>query len=339
MKLIKEKKKIPIPKSLKRVRWGVAGCGHFLENTFLPTLQQAKRSQLVSVYSSDPERANFITSKFAAESAFSDYDEFLKSDFDVLYVSSANAHHYEQVIKAAKAGKNILCEKPLAVTSQQAEEMVKVCEENNVFLSVNYVYRFHPLIVKAKDLIDNHLLGKVLSISTQFNIDFPPNDNFRFKKKLSGGGALRDLGTHMIDLLRFFGGEITEIKGFLDNAIYTSEVEDFAAGLVKFEKGGYGSFQVSYSSKKSFNRIEITGYKGSISIENLVGKKNVPAKLIIDLDGESKKIFRKRANKLLYLIRSIQKTFFKKQPLKVTGMDGYINLKLMEELESGWKKD
>ncbi len=338
MKIIKEKKKLQIPKSLKRLRWGVAGCGHFLEHTFLPTLQQAKRSQLVSVYSSDLERANFIASKFMAENAFDDYDEFLKSDFDVLYVSSANANHYEQVIKAARAGKNILCEKPLAITSGQAEEMVKVCEENNVFLTVNYVYRFHPLIIKAKDLIDNHFLGKILSVSTQFNIDFPPNDNFRFNKELSGGGALRDLGTHMIDLLRFFGGEIKEITGFLDNVIYTSEVEDFATGLVKFEKGGYGGFQVSYSSQKSFNRIEITGYKGSISIENLIGKKNIPAKLIIDLAGESRKIFRKRANKQLQLIRSVQKTFFKNHPLQVTGYDGYVNIKLMEELESMWKK-
>lgn len=339
MKIIKEKKKIQIPKRLRRLRWGVAGCGHFLENTFLPTLQQAKRSQLVSVYSSTAERANFIASKFTAEEAYSDYDEFLKSDFDMLYVSSANAHHYEQVIKAAKAGKNILCEKPLALTSEQAKEMIDVCEENGVFLTVNYVYRFHPLIVKARDLVENNLLGKILSISTQFNIDFPPNDNFRFNKELSGGGALRDLGTHMIDLLRFFGGEISEVTGFLDNAIYTSEVEDFATGLVKFEKGGYGGFQVSYSSKKSFNRIEITGYKGSISIENLIGKKNVPAKLIIDLDGESRKIFRKRANKLLYLIRSVQKAYFKNQPLQVTGYDGYINIKLMEELERQWKKD
>ncbi len=339
MKIIPEKKKLQITGKLRRLRWGVAGCGHFLENTFLPTLQQAKRSQLVSVYSSDLERANFIASKFIAGSAFNNYDEFLKSDFDILYISSANAHHYEQVIKAAKAGKNILCEKPLALTSQQAEEMVRVCEENNVFLTVNYVYRFHPLINKAKDLIDNQFLGKILSISTQFNIDFPPNDNFRFNKALSGGGALRDLGTHMIDLLRYFGGEIKDITGYLDNSIYTSEVEDFATGLVKFEKGGYGGFQVSYSSKKSFNRIEITGYKGSISIENLVGKKNVPAKLIIDLDGETRKIFRKRANKQLYLIRSVQKAYFKKQPLKVTGYDGYVNIKLMEQLENKWTKD
>src|SRR5690606_3268170 len=118
--------------------------------------------------------------------------------------ASANAHHYEQVIKAAKAGKHILCEKPLSITSSAAEEMVKACEENNVQLAVNYVYRFNPLVLKAKELIDKEYIGKLVSINLSFNINFYPDDNFRYEKALSGGGALRDLGTHMIDLLRFF---------------------------------------------------------------------------------------------------------------------------------------
>ena len=328
-----EGKKIRIPKRIKKLRWGVAGCGHFLENTFLPTFQQLKRSKLVSVFSHDLERANFISNHFLAEEAFDNFDEFLKSDFNVLYISSVNSDHYEQVIKAAKAGKNILCEKPLALTSAQAEEMVSICNENNVFLSVNYVHRFHPLVVKAKEIIEKQMLGRIISISANFNIDFSPNDNFRFNKELSGGGALRDLGTHMIDLLRFFGGEIFEIKGFVDNVIYTSEVDDTAVAVIKYEKSGFGLFNVSFNSKRAFNRIEITGYKGSISIENLIGKKQIPSKLIIDLEGEARKAFRKRANKQLYLLKSIQRSYLKNQKPLVTGYDGFINLKLMEELE------
>ncbi len=328
-----ESKKIRIPKRIKKLRWGVAGCGHFLENTFLPTFQQLKRSKLVSVFSNDLERANFISNHFLAEEAFDNFDEFLKSDFNVIYISSVNSDHYKQVIKAAEAGKNILCEKPLALTSAQAEEMVRVCNEHNVFLSVNYVYRFHPLVVKAKEIIEKQMLGRIISISANFNIDFAPNDNFRFNKQLSGGGALRDLGTHMIDLLRFFGGEISEIKGFVDNVIYTSEVDDSAVAVIKYERSGFGSFNVSYNSKKAFNRIEITGYKGSISVENLIGKKQVHSKLIIDLEGEARKAFRKRANKQLYLLKSIQRSYLKNQKPLVTGYDGFINLKLMEELE------
>ena len=97
-----EGKKIRIPKRIKKLRWGVAGCGHFLENTFLPTFQQLKRSKLVSVFSNDLERANFISNHFLAEEAFDNFDEFLKSDFNVIYISSVNSDHYKQVIKRSE---------------------------------------------------------------------------------------------------------------------------------------------------------------------------------------------------------------------------------------------
>lgn len=320
-------------KILRRLKWGVAGCGNFAEKSFIPALQLMPKSKLVSLYSSDINRARSLADKYAAQFAFNDYNEFLKSEIDCVYISSANFNHYEQVIKAAKADKNILCEKPLALSSQQAKEMVEICKSSNVNLAVNYVYRFHPLVSKAKEIIEKDMLGKIVSVSANFNIDFAPNENYRFKKALSGGGALWDVGTHMIDLLRYIGGEIIDINGVMDNIVYKSEVDDFAAAILKFENGGYGFFNVSYNNRKAFNRIEILGYKGCISIENMIGRKTAPCKLVIDLNNESKRAFRKRGNILLFALRSVQKSFFKNQPPIVTGEDGMINLKLMEELE------
>jgi len=321
-------------KKTKKLKWGVAGCGNFTENTFIPTLLLLKRSVLTSIYSSKLERAKFIANKFSASSYFDDYKEFLKQDFDVLYIGSANYNHYWQVIEAAKAGKHILCDKPLSLTSEEAKEMVEVCEANNVFLTINYVHRYHPLSVKAKEIIKKNMIGTIVMISTSFNIDFKPNDNFRFNKQKSGGGALRDLGTHMIDLLRFFGGEITDVKGFTDNLVYKSEVDDFSTGIFKFKKGGYGFISVSFNSQNAFNRIEITGSTGSLSIENIIGKKKPIGKLVIDLPGEARMAFRKRANKQLFALKSIQKSLLKNTQPQVTGYDGFINMQLMEKLES-----
>jgi predicted dehydrogenase len=188
--------------------------------------------------------------------------------------------------------------------------------------------------LKAREILNNQLLGKLVSIDLHYNIDLPPDTNYRFLKEQSGGGALRDLGTHMIDLLRFFGGEISYITGIADNIVYKSEVDDFSMGIVKFVESGYGSFNVSYNNKKAFNRIEILGHKGAIGIDNLMGSKFTPAKLIIQIDGEAKKVFRKRGTRLLYLLRSVQNSFLKNQRPLVTGEDGWINLKLMEELEN-----
>ncbi len=319
---------------VKKIKWGVAGCGRFSEHTFIPTLKFLRRSVVQSFYSHNISRAIELAEKSGASGYFDNYDEFLKSDIDCVFVGSVNVHHYEQVIKAAEAGKNILCEKPLAMSSKQAEEMVEACKRNNVLLAVNYLHRLHPHIIKAKELIKNQTIGKLVTVNVSFNIDFVPGNNFRFNKELSGGGALRDLGTHMIDLLRFFGGEISEINGYMDNIVYKSDVEDFASAIVKYENGCYGSFNVSYNTKKAFNRIEILGHSGAISIENFIGVKGVPSKLTIQLESEAKKSFRKRGNKFLFMMRAIQKSFLKNQPPPVTGEDGLINLKLIEDLES-----
>ena len=182
MKIIRKQKRLKVSSRIPRkLKWGVAGCGNFTEKTFLPAFQMLKRSKLVSVYSSNIDRAKSIASKFSASEAFDKYEQFLKSDIEAVYIGSINSHHYKQVIKAAKAGKHILCDKPLALNSKQVDEMVKECKKNNVFLTINHTSRFHPLIIKAKELISNQILGKIISIDIHYNIDLPPGDNFRFK--------------------------------------------------------------------------------------------------------------------------------------------------------------
>jgi len=318
---------------IKKLKWGVAGCGNFLENSFLPTFQQLKKSRLISVYSSSKQRAEFIKQKFNAEKSFNNFEEFLKSDIEAIYISSKNSDHYEQVIMAAKAGKHILCEKPLSITVEQAKEMVQVCKENNVILTLNYVFRHHPIVKKTKEFIDNKYLGKIVSISAKFNFDYKPNDNYRFNLAESGGGAMRDLGTHMIDLLRFLGGEFTILNGVVDNVIYDSKVDDFAAGFVKFKNSGYGDFNVSFNVSKPVNRVEILGHKGTIIIDNMIGQRKAATKMTINLKDEGKKAFRRRANRQLYLLRDVQKAFLKNEPPLITGEDGLINMELMTELE------
>lgn len=324
-------KKIKSP--IKKLKWGVAGCGHFAEHSFLPAVLISHKGKVKSLFSNNKQRAEQLANKYSVSNYFSDYDKFLNSDIDAVYISSANNKHYEQTIKAANAGKHILCEKPMAITSELAKEMVNVCKENNVLLSVNYVMRYHPIILKAKEIISSRMLGKLTSININFNIDLPPSENFRYDKKQSGGGALRDLGTHVIDLLFYFGGEIEQINGGLDNLVFNEEVEDFAYATVKFKDSGYGNFNVSYCNKRALNRIEILGSIGAIVIDNFIGAKNESAKISIMLNNEAKRVFRKRGNKMIYMLRSVQKSFLKNNQPLVTGEDGFINLKLIEELE------
>ena len=343
-----------------KLKWGVAGCGNYAENTFIPATLLLRKSKVMSLFSNSKQRAKEVAQKFGIPFTFNNYDEFLKSEINCVYVASANVHHYVQVINAARAGKNILCEKPLSINSSQAEEMVKVCKENGVYLAVNFTHRVHPIIIKAKELIDKGYIGKLVSANVSFNINFTPGNNFRFNKSLSGGGVLRDVGTHMLDLLRYFGGEIKSIDGYIDNVVYKSEVDDFSVGIVSFEKGGYGYFNVSYNSKKALYELkklvlygylkqdefddkffiltEILGHNGAMSIENYIGY-NPIAKLTILRDGEAKKAFRKKGNKQYLLLKSVQRSFLNNEEPFTTGEDGLITMKLMEELENKCRRE
>jgi predicted dehydrogenase len=318
----------------KKLKWGIAGLGHYSENTVIPTLNTIRKARIMSVYSSSPDRSKYISEKFAIPNYFSDFKDFLASDLDAVYIGSANCDHYEQVLQAAAAKKHILCDKPLALNSQQAREMVQRCKDNNVQFAVNYVYRFHPLVLKAKELISNKTIGNLIHINAHFNINFPPDNNFRFIKSQSGGGAMRDLGTHLIDLFRYFGGEMEAVSCIMDNVIFKSEVEDFASGSLKFENGGYASFLVSTNTGKAFNRVEIIGSDGSICLENLIAQKHASTKLTILLENEAKLAFRKRANKVQRGLKLVTNAFIKNKPAPATGEDGLINLELIEKLEA-----
>lgn len=321
----------------KKIKWGIAGCGIFAENNLLPAFQFLRRSKVVSLYSGDFYRAKNLSSKFGIPNAFDDFDKFLKSGIDAVYISSANANHYWQAIKAAESKLNILCERPIAITSVHASEMIDACKKNGVHLMVNYSHRFHPLVLKAKELLNLQILGKIFSISASSNIEVSPGQTFRFNKELSGGGVLIDVGSQVIDGLRFLGGNITDFKSFSDNIVHNSEVEDFSAAILKFEKGGYGQFNVFYSDKKPHSIIDIFGYNGSLSIESMMGKNGAITNLVINFPGEARKVFRKRGNRTVYMLKAVQKMFLKKQPDYSIAQDAFESLKLIERITNSNK--
>ncbi len=328
MKIISSKTKLPKIRG-KSLKWGVVGCGRYLENNFLPTLDIIKRSKLISVYSSKIERAKNIAEKFAAITAFDNYDEFLKSDINAIYISSENYFHPEQVIKAAENGKHILCEKPIAINYSDAEKMINTCKKNNVNFFVNYRFRYHPLVKKAKEIFDNGKIGKLIQINSTYCLDISPSTNFRFKKSKSGGGAMIMLGTHLLDILFHFGGEYTDFYGYSDNVVYKSEVEDFATAHLKFKKGGFGCLTTSYNATKAFNKIEIIGHNGSLVLNGLFSDSD-HVTLTINFEGEAKKTFRKKANEQAVLIKGFQNNILK-QNVPTIEYSALMNVKFIEE--------
>jgi len=216
-----------------------------------------------------------------------------RPDIDVIDVATPGNLHAEIAIAAAKAGKHVLCEKPLGNTAVEGKAMLDAVTEAGVLHGIFFNYRKTPAIAFAKQLIDSGALGKIYHWRGTYLQDWIVNPDFplvwRLKKEIAGSGSHGDLGAHLIDTARYLVGEIAEVNGMtetfikrrpeevaaqsggLGGAADTSRlgdvtVDDAAIFLARFENGAVGTFESTRFAlgRKNYNRFEINGSKGSI---------------------------------------------------------------------------
>jgi predicted dehydrogenase len=218
------------------------------------------------------------------EEAATDWREVVRrKDIDLVDVSTPGDSHAEIAIEAAKAGKAVLCEKPLANTVKDAEAMLKAVEKAGVAHMVCHNYRRAPAVMLAKQLIQDGKLGRIFHYRGTYLQDWIVDPAFplvwRLTKEVAGSGALGDLAAHSIDLARFLVGEISEVTGALETFIKERRlpddpkkkgkvtVDDASAAVVRFTNGALGTIEATRMAlgRKNYNRFEINGSKGSLA--------------------------------------------------------------------------
>ena len=190
------------------VRWGILSTARIGETAFIPALRQTTRGQLVAISSRSRDRAAAYAEKYDVPLVFDDYESMLASDeIDAVYNPLPNTMHAEWTARAAAHGKHVFCEKPLAVSPAQAQQMIDVCQAAGVILVEAFVFLCHPQSLKLREVIDSGVIGDLVQM--QAFLTFPlqrPTDNIRLNKEL-GGGALLDAGGYPITFSRFVFGE------------------------------------------------------------------------------------------------------------------------------------
>lgn len=217
---------------------------------------------------------------FAAEHGatwYASFDEMLnQAEIDVVIVATPSGLHPDQVIRAARAGKHVVTEKPMAITADGASSMIKACEDANVHLAVIFQSRFSTDVVKVRRAIEKGLLGRpVLANGAMYWYRGPDyyaaNDGWRGTWELDGGGALMNQAIHTVDLLQWFMGGVTSIQAHTTTLTHEIETEDVASASFHFANGALGSITATTSSAKSYPvRIEIIGTEGRVTLENNV---------------------------------------------------------------------
>lgn len=250
----------------KKVNWGILGCAAIAKVRTIPGLLQADNANLYAVASRGSKKAEEFQRLFSAEKAYDSYEALLADgNVDVVYIPLPNSLHFEWVVKAAKAKKHILCEKPLALNAQEAERMYEACEAEGVLLMEAFAYRHAPLIQKVKELIDEGAVGKVKYIESHLTDVLTDMGNIRMNREL-GGGAFYDMACYNISAISYLlgGREPVRVKAFAEtDGKYGVDVGNTA--LLLYEDGVQAA---SYSSLNSYARgyYAVVGEKGRIEV-------------------------------------------------------------------------
>ena len=256
------------------VRFGVMGAGGIAYRKTIPGMLKAKNCRLVAVM--DPVDIDRIAAEFNVLAAYTtEADLVADQNVEAVYIASPVNCHARQIKLAAKAGKHILCEKPLTLNLKQAEAAVEACRQNKVFLQEGYMMKFHGAHTKIKELIDEGQLGKIVYIRAQLSCWYPEIPGaWRQDPKTGGGGALMDLGTHLYDLLEYFAGPIRRVAALTGRLVQDYRSEDASTTMVEFASGAQATVDCFFCipDEASRTRLEIYGSRGAILSEGTVGQ-------------------------------------------------------------------
>ena len=262
---------------MQKGKWGVIGAGGIADRRTLPGMMLSDRCELVAVMEVNPEVANALAEKYHAKYAYTSADDLLKNDeIEAVYIASPVKFHKEQVIAAAKAGKHVLCEKPIAVQVTDSTSAQAACKENGVLAAAGFMMRYHSLHRKMREIVTSGKLGQVVSCRAQMNCWYPDiPGNWRQQKAQSGGGSLMDMGIHCIDLLEYIlDSKCQSVMAMCDTKTFSYDIEDSANVLLKLQNGAvaYVDSNFNIPDDAVTCRMEIMGTKGSIIAENTIGQ-------------------------------------------------------------------
>ena len=260
---------------MKPLKIGVIGCGSIAKHRHIPEYMANEHAEIVAVCDIVKDRAEEMADQIGAK-AYTDYKDLLKDEsIEAVSVCTPNALHAPISVDALKAGKHVLCEKPMATSTEEAEAMIVAANEAGRKLMIGHNQRFVPSHQKAKELISKGEAGKIYSFRTAFGHGGPEGwsvdgkDSWFFRKEEAFIGAMGDLGVHKTDLMRYIlGEEFVEVGAFVETSSKeNADVDDTAVCVLKTESGTIGTLAASWSYQKEDNSTVIYGEKAVLRLE------------------------------------------------------------------------
>lgn len=248
------------------LRWGIIGPGNIANSSMAPAINRDPNSDLVAVVSRDQDRADTFAQKHGARWAGTDYDAMLaRDDVDAVLVTTPNALHAGQVVAAARAGKHVLCDKPLALDAASAKRAVHACRQAGVKLGINFQTRHHAPFREARRIIEAGEIGDVVEVQIDASPGRRPPGGWRTDPELAGLGSVNNIAVHIYDALRFLlGTEVTEVAAMFNTGHESGVIETLPMVLMRFESGTLAYANGNQATPFPLNEIVIHGTRGRI---------------------------------------------------------------------------
>lgn len=256
--------------SKRKIRYGVVGLGWIAQAAVLPAFAHTENSELVALFSDAPEKLKVLGEQYHVSHTYSydEYEDYLdRGEVEAVYIALPNHLHCEYTVKAAKAGVHVLCEKPMAVTEEECETMIRACEDNGVKLMIAYRLHFEEANMQAVEIVRSGQIGEPRFFGSLFSEQVEAG-NIRLQK-VTGGGTIYDTGIYCINAARYlFGEEPTEV--FATSASKAEprfeEVEEMTSVIMRFPQERLASFIASFGTAP-VSVYEIVGTKGSLRLD------------------------------------------------------------------------
>ena len=325
---------------LRKLRWGLIGCGDIAAKRVAPALRDSQKCDFVAVSRAHADLAEPFAAEFGARKWYKTWEELIRDDeIEAVYIATPVYLHCAQTIAAAQAGKNVLCEKPMSLDPGRCEEMITACRMNNVKLGIAYYRHFYPVIKRIKEVLTGGEIGQaVFAQINAFEFLNPQPDESRYwfvRKEQSGGGPMFDFGCHRIEVLLNIFGTANYSSGFVSKVIFDREVEDTCTAFLSFDSGPRAIINVTHAAYEHQDTLDIFGTKGSVHVPLL----NAGVMTVKTQDKERLEKHPPHRNIHQPLIEEFTEAVLGNRQPGVDGDIGKEVARIEEEIYKGWKSD
>jgi xylose dehydrogenase (NAD/NADP) len=311
------------------VRWGVLGCADIAIRRLVPAMKATPGNEVVAIASRDLSRAQVAATQLDIPRAYGSYADVLLDDHvDAVYIPLPNSLHAEWTVKAAEAGKHVLCEKPMAPTVAECQQMVDACRRAGVRLMEAFMYRFHPQHARVRALIAEGAIGQPMLMRSSFCVRMrrPPED-IRFSPDL-GGGALLDVGVYAIDAVRWLlGGDPLSVSGQL--SLGTGGIDVSAAIALAFPEDVLATVACSFVANGG-GSYEVLGPEGKITVQQAFAQPPGVAPRVSWTNGEE--LFEPDIDQYELMLAAFSSSLRNNEPLPIPDESGIGNIAIIESL-------